>query len=172
MLKVKFHTLATWCQEPTHWKGPWCWERLKAGGEGDEKGWDGCMASPSIDMSLSKFWEVIKDRKAWHAAVHGIAKSWTDLNKKNYVFLVAWFSNFTFYFLKYFLHVYILCMINWLLFGLSSTQRWFVSMSVKWSLLMTSLLKTWVPELRHFLRKGFILCYCGPGTTSAVFQSP
>ena len=47
------------------------------------------MASPSIDMSLSKFWEVIKDRKAWHAAVHGIAKSWTDLNKKNYVFLVA-----------------------------------------------------------------------------------
>ena len=120
MLKVKFHTLATWCQEPTHWKGPWCWERLKAGGEGDEIGWDGCMASPSIDMSLSKFWEVIKDRKAWHAAVHGIAKSWTDLNKKNYVFLVAWFSNFTFYFLKYFLHVYILCMINWLLFGLSS----------------------------------------------------
>ena len=27
-------TLATWCEEPTHWKSPWCWERLKAGGEG------------------------------------------------------------------------------------------------------------------------------------------
>ena len=31
----------------------------------------------SMDMSLSKLWEVVKDRKAWHAAVHGITKSWT-----------------------------------------------------------------------------------------------
>ena len=36
-----FITLATWCEELTHWKGPWCWERLRAGGEGDDKGWDG-----------------------------------------------------------------------------------------------------------------------------------
>ena len=39
------NTLATWCQEPTHWKRPWCWEILKAGGEGDDRGWDGWMAS-------------------------------------------------------------------------------------------------------------------------------
>ena len=32
--------LATWCKELTHWKRPWCWERLKAG-EGDDRGWDG-----------------------------------------------------------------------------------------------------------------------------------
>ena len=38
-------TLATWCEELTHWKRPWCWERLKAGGEGDDRGWDGWMAS-------------------------------------------------------------------------------------------------------------------------------
>ena len=31
----------------THWKRPWCWERLKAEGEGDDKGWDGWMASPT-----------------------------------------------------------------------------------------------------------------------------
>ena len=39
------NTLATWCKERTHWKRPWCWERLKAGGEGDDRRWDGWMAS-------------------------------------------------------------------------------------------------------------------------------
>ena len=41
------NTLATWCLELTHLKRPWCWERLKAGGEGDDRGWDGWMASPT-----------------------------------------------------------------------------------------------------------------------------
>ena len=39
------NTLATWCKELIHWKRPWCWERLKVGGEGDNRGWDGWMAS-------------------------------------------------------------------------------------------------------------------------------
>ena len=43
--KLKLHTLATWCKELIHWKRPRCWERLKAGGEGDNRGWDGWMAS-------------------------------------------------------------------------------------------------------------------------------
>ena len=38
-------TLATWCEELTHLKRPWCWERLRARGEGDDGGWDGWMAS-------------------------------------------------------------------------------------------------------------------------------
>jgi len=41
------NTLATWCEEPTHWKRPWCWEKLKAGGEGDYRGWEGFIASPT-----------------------------------------------------------------------------------------------------------------------------
>ena len=41
------NTLATWYEELTYWKRPWCWERLKAGGEGDDRGWDGWMASPT-----------------------------------------------------------------------------------------------------------------------------
>ena len=39
------NTSASWCKKPTHWIKPWCWERLKAGGEGDDRGWDGWMAS-------------------------------------------------------------------------------------------------------------------------------
>ena len=39
------NTLATWCGEPTHWKTPWYWERLKAGRRRDDRGWDGWMAS-------------------------------------------------------------------------------------------------------------------------------
>ena len=38
-------TLATWYEERTQWERPWCWERLRAGGEGDDRGWDGWMAS-------------------------------------------------------------------------------------------------------------------------------
>ena len=34
----------------------------------------------SMDMGLSKPWEIVKDREAWHAGVHGVAKSWTWLN--------------------------------------------------------------------------------------------
>ena len=36
---------ATWCEELTYWKRPWCWDRLKVVGEGDDRGWDGWMAS-------------------------------------------------------------------------------------------------------------------------------
>ena len=44
MLKLKLQYLATWYKELTHWKRPWCWEGLRAGGEGN-RGWDCCMAS-------------------------------------------------------------------------------------------------------------------------------
>ena len=52
--------LATWCKELTHLKRPWCWERLKAGGEGDNRGWDGWMASATwwtwVWVSSGSWW--------------------------------------------------------------------------------------------------------------------
>ena len=54
------NTLATWWEELTHWKRPWCWERLKEGGEGDDRGWDGWMASLTqrtwVWVSSSSWW--------------------------------------------------------------------------------------------------------------------
>ena len=47
MLKLKCQYFGTWWEELTHWKRPWCWERLKAGGERDDRGWDGWMGSPT-----------------------------------------------------------------------------------------------------------------------------
>ena len=47
ILNWSSNTLATWCEELTHWKILWCWERLKAGGEGDDREWDDWVASPT-----------------------------------------------------------------------------------------------------------------------------
>ena len=44
MLKQKSNTLATWYKQPTHWKRPWCWQRLKAKKEESSRGWNGYTA--------------------------------------------------------------------------------------------------------------------------------
>ena len=81
-----YNTLPILCEELTNLKRPWYSERLRAGEEGDDRGWDDWMASLTLDMSLSKLRELVMDRGAWHAVVHGVAESqtwlsnWTELN--------------------------------------------------------------------------------------------
>ena len=49
-----FNTLTTWCEEPTHWKRSSCWERLKAKGEGNDRGWDHQLDGPEFKQTLGE----------------------------------------------------------------------------------------------------------------------
>ena len=79
-------TLANWWEELTHWKRLWCWERLKAEGEVDDRGWDGWMASPT---QWTWVWASSTRWEAWHAAVHGVTKSQMLLNNNKPHFVCA-----------------------------------------------------------------------------------
>ena len=61
--------LATWCKELTHWKRLWCWERWRAGEQGD-RGWDGWMASQS-----QWTWVWANSRTEWRTGKPGVLQS-------------------------------------------------------------------------------------------------
>ena len=109
--------LATWCKELTHLQRPWCWERLKAGREGDHGGWDGWMTSPTrwtwVWASSGSWWwtgragmlqsmgsqRVVHNwvtelnRGNWWPTVHGVSKNWTQLSY--WLFLSDWTNYFS-----------------------------------------------------------------------------
>ena len=83
------NNLATWCEELTHWERPWCWERLRARGEGGNREWDGLMlltqwtliwanpqrqrrtGNPGILQSIRKSWAGLSD---WATAVGNVER--------------------------------------------------------------------------------------------------
>ena len=89
------NTLATWCEELTNLKRPWCWERLRAGGEGNDRGWNGWMASPTWWT-----WVWVNSGSWWWTGRPGVLRfmgsqsqtqlsDWTELNSFSNVFLCS-----------------------------------------------------------------------------------
>ena len=104
------NTSATWCKELTHWKRPWCWERLKKAGEGDDRGWDGWMVSPT-----QWTWVWVNSGSWWWTGKPGVLQSmgservrhdwateltWTELEKESQLWFLL--SHLTFEFVEYF----------------------------------------------------------------------
>ena len=84
MLKLKLQ----YFDQLTHWKKPWCWERLKAGGEGDDRGWDGWMASPTqwtwVWASSRSWWRTGKPGMLQLMRSQRVRHDWTEL-KRGYI---------------------------------------------------------------------------------------
>ena len=80
------NTLAIWWEELTYWKRPWCWERLKAWGEGDNRGWDGWMASLTrwiwVWASFGSWWWTGKPGMLQSMGLQSQTQlsNWTELN--------------------------------------------------------------------------------------------
>ena len=92
MLKLKLQYLATWCEELTHWKRPRCWEGLGAGREGDDRGWDGLMASPTqwawVSVSSGSWWWTGRSRVLRFMGLQRVRHDWmTKLNRTEKQFL-------------------------------------------------------------------------------------
>ena len=86
MLNWSCNTSATWCEEPTHWKRLWSWERLRAGGEGDDRGWESWMAAPTwwtwVWVDSGRWWYTGRPGMLWFMGSQRVdvteRPNWTD----------------------------------------------------------------------------------------------
>ena len=128
-------------KELTHWKRTWCWERLRAGVGGQQRMRWLYDIIDSMDTSLSKLQDIVKDREAWRAAsVHGVEKSqtrlsdWTTATKSYYKIMavISWYLSLI-YFIQNSLYLLISYPVLLLPFSLSltvTTSLFFISLSL------------------------------------------
>ena len=85
----------------THWKRPWFWERLRAGGEGDDRGWDGWMASPTqwtwVWVDSQSWWWTGRPGMLWFMGSQRVKHNWaTELNWTELMWIFS-FSSTTYW---------------------------------------------------------------------------
>ena len=91
MLSWNSSSLATSCEELIHWKRLWCWEGLGAGGEGDDRRWDGWIASPTqwtwVWVNSGRWWWTGRPGVLWFMGSQRVGHdwatklNWTDVNR-------------------------------------------------------------------------------------------
>ena len=91
ILKLKLQYFVTLCKELTYWKRPWCWERLKAGGERGDRGWDGWMASLTqrtwVWVGSRSWWWTWKPGMLLFAGSQRVGHDWmTELNLRPFTY--------------------------------------------------------------------------------------
>ena len=91
------NTLTTWWEELTCWKRSQCWERLRAGGEGDNRGWDGWMASPTqwtwVWVNSGSWWWTGRPGVLWFVGLQRVRHDWaTELNWTEPLLINCFFS--------------------------------------------------------------------------------
>ena len=84
-----YNTLTTWCREPTHWRRIECCERLKAGGEGEDRGWDGWMASQTqwtwVWASSKRWWRTGKPDELQSMGLQRVGHDWATEQRHSIV---------------------------------------------------------------------------------------
>ena len=80
---------------PNHWKRPWCWERLKAGGEGDDRGWGGWMVSLTqwtwVWGSSGRWWWIVKPGVLQSVGSQRVRPNWATEQQQQLSWLDRYF---------------------------------------------------------------------------------
>ena len=83
ILKLRLQYFGPWHKELTLWKKPWCWERLKAGGERDDRRWDDLLASPTrwtwVWASFRSWWWTEKPGVQQSMGLQRVGHNWVTL---------------------------------------------------------------------------------------------
>ena len=97
MFKLKLQYFGHLMVKLTHLKRPWCWERLKAGGEGDDRGWDGWMASPTrwtwVWVGSGSWWWTGKPGVLQSMGLQRVRHDWMTEQQKMYIYLIESFTH-------------------------------------------------------------------------------